>query len=146
MKGSLTTRIWFRVTLWCDARLLPLRISRNATLDRVLALARSPRSIRFEALSVAYILKRVCKTTRCPLLMRDRRCLRQGILAYRFMSAAGHKVQLHFGVDRTARTGSVKAHCWLVHDGQIILNPPEPTMVEVFAYGAEGAAAEATNA
>jgi hypothetical protein len=141
MNGSLVTRIRFRVALWCDARLLPLRISRNATLDQVLALARSPRCIRFDALPVAYILNRVLKTTRRPIFMRDRPCLRQGILAYRFMAAAGFNAQLHFGVDRTTRASSLKAHCWLVHNGQIVLNPPDSTMVPVFTHGAQGAKA-----
>lgn len=134
MYGSLGTRIWFRVALWWDARLLPWRISRNANLDHVLALASPPCHIRFGGLSVAHILKRVLKTTRRPILMRDRQCLRQGILACRFMAAAGYKTELHFGVDRTARADLLKAHCWLVHDGQIVLNPPDATMVEVFVH------------
>jgi hypothetical protein len=146
MSAFLSTRIRFRVALWLDARLLPLRISRNATLDEVLALARPPHGIRFHGLPVAYILKRVLKTTRRPLLMRDQGCLRQGILAYRFMTSAGYKSELHFGVDRTTLAGSLKAHCWLVHEGRIVLNPPTPEMVPIFVHGADTANSERPSA
>jgi hypothetical protein len=74
--------------------------------------------------------------------MRDRRCLRQGILAFRFMAAAGYNSELHFGVDRTSLAGSIKAHCWLVHRGTTVLNPPNPTMVPILIHSAEAPGAE----
>jgi hypothetical protein len=142
MNGATITKIRFRIALWCDARLLPFRVWRERPLAEVLSLARPPRRVSYAGLPIAYILKRVVKTTRRPILMRDRRCLRQGILAFRFMAAAGYNSELHFGVDRTSLAGSIKAHCWLVHRGTTVLNPPNPTTVPIFVHGAEAPGAE----
>ena len=144
MNGATITKIRFRIALWCDARLLPFRIWRERPLAEVLSLARPPRRVSYAGLPIAYILKRVMRTTRRPILMRDRRCLRQGILAYRFMAAAGYKSELHFGVDRTSLGGSLKAHCWLVHGGETVLNPPDPATVEIFVHGADAPRVEST--
>jgi hypothetical protein len=67
--------------------------------------------------------------------MRNRRCLRQGLLAYRYLRLAGFRPALHFGVDRRSLADpDIKAHCWLVLDGEAILNPPDPSMVTVLVY------------
>jgi hypothetical protein len=137
MNGETITKIRFRIALWCHARLLPLRIPRNRPLSEVLSLAKPPRGIRYPGLPAAYILEHVLKTTRRPILMRDRRCLRQGILAFRFMAAAGHSSELHFGVDRTSLAGTLKAHCWVVHRGATVLNPPDPATVPILIHSAE---------
>jgi hypothetical protein len=137
MNGATLTRIRFRIALWCEARLLPFRISRSQPLSEVLSLASPPRSMRYTGLPTAYILKRVMRTTRRPILMRDRRCLRQGILAFRFMAAAGHVPELHFGVDRTSVASNLKAHCWLVYRGATVLNPPDANMVPILVHTAD---------
>ena len=136
MDSLIITKIRFRISLWINARLLPFRIWRERPLSEVLSFANPSLRVRYAGLPAPYILQRVLKTTRRPILMRDRRCLRQGILATRFMAAAGHKSELHFGVDRTSLSGSLKAHCWLVHSGQIVLNPPDTTMVPLFVHRA----------
>lgn len=137
MTGTLLTRLRFRVALWLNARLLPLKLPRDRPLTDVLSLADAAASTRYAGLSEAYVLKRVLRTTRRPILMRDRRCLRQGILAFKFMNAAGHKSELHFGVDRGSVAGLVTAHCWLVHDGKIVLNPPDPGIVPILIHSAD---------
>jgi hypothetical protein len=134
MNSLIITKIRFRISLWYNARLLPFRIWRERPLSEVLSLAKPSFGVRYAGLPAPYILQRVLKTTRHPILMRDRRCLRQGILATRFMAAAGYKSELHFGVDRTSLPGSLQAHCWLVHSGRIVLNPPATTMVPLFIH------------
>ena len=137
MNAATRTKIRFRIALWRDARLLPFRIPRNRPLAEVLLLARPPRSAFYPGLPSTYILKHVLKTTRRPILMRDRRCLRQGILACRFLAAAGHSSELHFGVDRTSLAAVLKAHCWVVYRGATVLNPPGPTTVPILIHNAE---------
>jgi hypothetical protein len=146
MNGALFTKIRFHIALWCDARLLPFRIWRERPLAQVLSLAKPPRYFCYAGLPADYILKHVVKTTRHPILMRDRRCLRQGILAFRFMTAAGYKSELHFGVDRTSLAGPLKAHCWLVHRGETVLNPPAPTTVPILIHSAERPGVEGQSA
>jgi hypothetical protein len=137
MSGAAFTKIRFRIALWRDARLLPFQISRDQPLAEVLLLARPPRGVFYPGLPSAYILKHVLKTTRGPILMRDRRCLRQGILALRFLAAAGYNAELHFGVDRTSFASTLKAHCWVVYRGATVLNPPAPTIVPILIHRAE---------
>ena len=53
------------------------------------------------------------------------------------MVAAGYEPELHFGIDRTSVPGPrVRAHCWVVHDGQSVVNPPQATMVPIFIHNA----------
>jgi hypothetical protein len=138
MNSAILTRIRFRIALWCHARLLPFRIFRGRSLAKVLSLASPPRRLCYPGLSIDYILGHVVKTTHHPILMRDRRCLRQGILAFRFTAAAGHNPELHFGVDQGSVANSLKAHCWLVCRGAPILNPPQSTMVPIFVHRTDG--------
>jgi hypothetical protein len=134
MSDTFLTRVRFRLALWFNARLLPLQLWRDRPLADVLSLADAAPGGRYVGLPAGYVLKRVLKTTRRPLLMRDRRCLRQGILAFKFMNAAGYRSELHFGVDRASVAGPVKAHCWLVHDGKIVLNPPDSDTVPILIH------------
>lgn len=134
MTASLATRIRFRVALWWQARLLPLRLWRERPLREVIVLANPTRGVRYRGLPAAYVLDRVVRATRRPILMRDRRCLRQGVLAQRFMVAAGHPCELRFGVERASLGDAITAHCWLVHDGKPVLNPPGAATVLIFAH------------
>lgn len=137
MSDALLTRLRFRIDLWWTARLLPFRLWRERPLNEVLSLTRPTPYRSYIGLPRAYILKRVLRTTRRPILMRDRRCLRQGILALQFMTAAGYKSELHFGIDQTSLDRTIAAHCWLVHQGQVVLNPPDQATVPIFVYCAD---------
>ena len=139
MSATFCTRLRFRLTLWWSARILPIQIG-DRTLSDVLQLARHDNLAPFHGLPLAYILKRVRRTVRRPLLMRDRKCLREGLLAFQFLSAAGYKPELHFGVDQTSLSGpSVKAHCWVVHNQKAMLNPPNENMVPILIHRATDA-------
>ena len=71
--------------------------------------------------------------------MRHRRCLREGLLAYRFLGEAGHAPTIHFSIVRgTLDRPAPMAHCWVSVDGEAIVNPPTPEMVELVAYDADG--------
>jgi hypothetical protein len=133
MNGSLLTRVRFHIALWCQARSMPIRVTPSRPLAWVLSFAdRAPRA-SYAGLSAEYILKHAARVTRRPYFMRERRCLRQGLLAFRFMKAAGHDVELHFGIDRTHRH-DIRAHCWIVHDGRVVLNPPDANTQPIFVH------------
>jgi hypothetical protein len=124
----------FRTSLWLSARLLPFRV-RHRSLTDVLGLLRSGPSELYRGLPLAYIVKRVRRTARRPILMRDRRCLREGMLAFQYLTAAGYKPELHFGIDTTSVSGpSLKAHCWIVCDNETVLNGPDATMKPILVY------------
>lgn len=124
----------FRLSLWAAARILPFRV-RHRPLDEVLALLKADRRERYRGLPLDYIVKRVRRTVRRPVLMRDRRCLREGMLAFQFLTAAGFKPELHFGIDTTTlATSDLKAHCWIVCDNETVLNPPDPNTRLILVY------------
>jgi hypothetical protein len=140
MADSLLTRLRFRTMLWCHARSMPFRVTADRPLAWVLSFAdRTPRA-KYAGLSPEYILKHVVRATRRPYLMRERRCLRQGLLAFQFMQAAGYDVELHFGVVR-ADLQNMRAHCWLVHDGRVVLNPPDANTRTILVHSATAPAA-----
>lgn len=119
---------------------MPLRV-RYRPLDAILALAQPNLVTPYRGLPLVYIVRRVRKTVRRPLLMRDRRCLREGLLAFRFLTAAGYEPELHFGIDKTSLPGpALRAHCWIVQDGNIVLNPPNDTTICIHIHRTTAAA------
>ena len=115
------TRLRFGVSLWIAARLLPLRVARKPW-RRVLTMA-DPSSIRFAGLHHDSIPARVLRATRRPWLMRDRPCLRQGLLGCRFLAEAGYAPELHFGINGDSiGTHRLSAHCWVCINGTPVLN------------------------
>lgn len=126
--------IRFRMSLWLRAKLIPYSI-RGKDLIPILERARPPTRSPYLGLTARHIAKRVKRACRNPWLMRDRPCLREGLLVYRFLAMAGYRPVLRFGVDRTTLTAaSLSAHCWVEIDGKPVLNPPSPGMVEVLVY------------
>jgi hypothetical protein len=143
MDSPVITRLRFRTALWCQARSMPFRVTPNRSLAWVLSFAdRAPRAT-YAGLSPEYILKHVVRVTRRPYFMRERRCLRQGLLAFRFMKAGGYDIELHFGIDRT-RTRDLRAHCWIVHNGRAVLNPPDANIQPLLVRRAVSPAAGET--
>jgi transglutaminase superfamily protein len=135
----------FRASLWLWARLLPFVAYRRA-LTPLLELVRTPViTTPYRGLAAGYIARRVKRVCRRPWAMRDRRCLREGLLAYRFLSLAGYAPRLRFGVERTGTAQErVRAHCWVDVSAETVLNPPSPSTVEILRYGTGGAGIDAT--
>jgi len=131
--GSVLRRAMFRAEMWFWARTLPLRCRKSRDFADIMRIADAGADRRYNGFAAPYIAHRAKRAARRPWVMRDRRCLREGILAYRFLTLAGIPADMYFGVDRKS-IGSAKlsAHCWVVVDGKPLLNPPEPSMVTVF--------------
>lgn len=142
MSVPLSRRFLFRLELWLRARLLPFRLARDLPLEDALRLATPRHPPAYPGLPVAYVAKRVARTVRRPWLMRDRRCLREGLLGFRFLREAGHDPLLHFGVD-PASLGAPRlaAHCWVSVDGEIVLGPPRTQLIGLHVYPGKDEAA-----
>lgn len=133
MTADLLLRLRFRTELWFWAKTLPLRCRKSRDFADIMRIADAGTSRRYAGLAAAYVARRAKKAGRRPWVMRDRRCLREGILAYRFLTLAGVPATIHFGVDRTSiGKAKLSAHCWVSADDMPVLNPPEPTMVTIF--------------
>jgi hypothetical protein len=129
-------RAAFRLELWSRARLLPFQLAARDTLEGILELAEPPAGRRrFLGLPAARIVRAVRRTLRHRLLMRDRPCLREGLLAYRFLAEAGYRPRLHFGVDPgIMASASTVAHCWVTLDGATVIGGSRTPFVEVLVY------------
>jgi hypothetical protein len=132
---SVLDRLPFRWNLWFSARLLPL-VAKRGSLGKLLELATPENgSADYFGLSHQEILSAVKTVTRRPWRMRGRRCLREGLLGYRFLAMAGYRPVLHFGViPSTMSTDRPRAHCWISLDGEVVLNPASEPMLELFSY------------
>jgi hypothetical protein len=95
-------RLRFKTALWLWARLVPVLAWRRDLPSLIDATAPPPR-VAYRRLSADYIARRVRRATRKPILMRDRPCLRDGLLGYRFLRLAGFEPELHFGVEPASR-------------------------------------------
>ena len=121
------------VRFW--ALLLPL-MARTDNLDVLLKRCAPAGGTYFMGISAPKIARQIRKAVRKPYLMRDRPCLREGLLLFRFLTIAGYRVTLHFGVDRTSiDKKTMSAHCWVVLKDQTYL-PPDNTIVEIARYSA----------
>lgn len=127
----LYARLWLAVRTW--ALLIPI-LARDENLERLL-LRSAPGSGRpYAGISEATIRHLCKKAVRRPRLMTSRPCLREGLLLFRFLTMAGFAPELRFGIDpQSLQTTLVRAHCW-VRLGDLVINPPEPGMVQIYAY------------
>src|SRR5262245_15649728 len=103
---SSARRLRFRADLWLWARLLPLLAYRR-DLSSLLALSEPASARPYAGLEAAEVARHAKRTARRPWFMRDRRCLREGILAHRFLRLAGYEPELRFGIDRTSVSGDL---------------------------------------
>jgi hypothetical protein len=125
----------FRLALWGWARALPF-FARGSRLDRLLAVSMPPPgAVPYPGLTVETVVAAVKRATARPRRMRGTRCLREGILAFRFLRLAGHPAVIAFGVERdSVGTTGLKAHCWVTVDGRCVINPPYPGIVPVMTH------------
>ncbi|PWV99900.1 transglutaminase superfamily protein [Hoeflea marina] len=121
--------------LWIAARLLPLFV-RNRPLHDILKLANpTGSSPGRDPMPADAIVRAVKRAAARPWLMRHRRCLREGLLGFHYLSREGYRPLLHFGIiPESLASARPKAHCWISLDGTIILNPPEVPMLDLFTY------------
>lgn len=125
----------FPVSLWVATRLLPACVG-SSDLHSLLSLA-TPRAGQsaYRENSPAAIASAVKRAARRPWVMRDRRCLREGLLAFHYLSLAGHRPLLHFAVEpQSLSDRKMSAHCWVTVDEEVLMNPPTPTMMKLFAW------------
>ena len=125
----------FAAGVWIAARLLPVCVG-SSELDRLLSMA-TPRPGRsaHTHLSPAAIAAAVKRAARRPWVMRNRRCLREGLLAFHYLRLAGHHPLLHFAVEPGSLSeAKLAAHCWVTVDDDVLMNPPTPTMMNLFAW------------
>jgi hypothetical protein len=132
-------RYWrFRFALCVWARIVPVLAWRTdlvTLLERVAPAEHTP----YQGLPAHLIAYRVKRAVRRPYFMTDRRCLREGVLADRFLRLAGYYPELRFGIDRASvATENLSAHCWIVLDNNMIMNAPPAEMVEVLVKNTEG--------
>ena len=143
MADGVLLRTLFRVHLWTSARLMPVLICRRR-FESVLKWAPLSAPTPYRGLSSAYIVAAVNRTVRHPWLMRDRRCLREGLLAHRFLRFAGFDPDLRFGVDpKSMQEPRMSAHCWVCLDGQPVVSDSLPGMVQIYRHHADAGKAHA---
>jgi hypothetical protein len=131
-KMGASVKYWrFRMALWLWARLIPVLAWRSdlvTLLRRVAPSGATP----YHGLPAHLIAYRAKRAVRRPRVMVDRPCLREGLLADRFLRLAGYQPELHFGISRESLVqDKLAAHCWVVLNGNILLNEPVTEMVEV---------------
>ena len=133
---SAWTRGLFRARLWLNARLLPMRIA-GKDFATILAMFEPSGPARTPHWPLAYLERSVRWAVRGPILMRNRRCLRSGLLGYAALKEAGYAPELWFSVDRkSVATERLAAHCWVCVDGVPVINQPLPDHVVVYNHPA----------
>ena len=139
MRGGAPTgplkRAMFRLHLWVAARVLPLRV-RHRSFDAVLGLAPLRTPTPYFGMPADYVARSVKRAARRPWLMRDRRCLREGLLGMRFLRYAGYQPELRFGLDpASVKTDRLAAHCWVLLDGKPVISDSQPGMIVIYRHG-----------
>lgn len=121
--------------VWLSARLLPLRFPKGSNLQSIVEFLGGATKGKFPNISVEDVIAAVLRATRHPWFMRDRRCLRQGILAFRYLKAAGHEPVIHFGIEPDSlKEKKVRAHCWVTVNGRPVMSDRLPGMKTIFTF------------
>ena len=124
----------FRLHLWFAARLLPVWIGFRG-LERILQDATPARpATPYLGLSSEDVVGAVRSTVARSWLMRDRRCLRRTLLAFRFLRLAGYEAVIHFAVSPPGNSPRLRAHCWVTLDGVCLLDQPAKDMVALAGW------------
>jgi hypothetical protein len=130
------TIIALKVEIWIAARLLPFTIG-STDFSQMLQNVDAPVSERYKFIAPEIIALVTKAATRHPWLMRNRRCLREGLIGYRFMRKAGYQPELHFGIeDKSLKHDRINAHCWVVLNGKPIVNDTLPDMTTIHIHSA----------
>ena len=131
------SRLLFSIELWFAARALPFLVWRR-NFGEVLQLAAAKPSALYLGISPAYVERKIRKTVRGPLFMRDRRCLRIGLLGYRFLCKVGYQPELHFGLEPDSVADSrIDAHCWVCLDARPVIGEPAAGMLTIHVHRAD---------
>lgn len=131
MRRDALRRALFNCHLWASARLLPFVVGRR-DMAGVRRYTGAPARTLYAGLPASYVADRVKRAARRPWLMRDRRCLREGLLAFRFLSLAGYRPELRFGIERQSVADPLlKAHCWVCLDDRPVVSDRLPDMIEI---------------
>jgi Transglutaminase-like superfamily len=67
-----------------------------------------------------------------PLVQRG--CLTLGLTRYYFFRRAGMDVSLHFGMRRLGKEKEFVGHCWLMRDGEPLLETKDPRPLYIEMY------------
>jgi hypothetical protein len=133
--GSLD-RLAFRLRLWIAARTLPARIA-GREFSRILTDASSVPANSWPRFPVPFIARSVRRVARWPILMRNNRCLRTGLVGFAALRRCGYEPRLHFSVDpKSVGRPSLSAHCWVTLDGVEVINARIPGQVQIHVHAA----------
>jgi len=111
---------------------LPRLLRRKPLLAVLAELTPAASSARGAPAEIVALTQRILAR---PWRMRGRPCLREGLLAYHALRAAGHPAAIHFGVLRgSQRLARLRAHCWVSLDRDVLLNRPEGDYAELLVY------------
>ncbi|MEE9374728.1 MAG: lasso peptide biosynthesis B2 protein [Rhizobiaceae bacterium] len=126
-----------RADIWFHAKLMPL-VLKFQSFSTMLNNADVANVDRYQGVPTEAISKLVIRSTHHPWFMRNRRCLRQGLIGYQFMRKAGYRPELHFGVEvESLDAPNINAHCWVVLDGKPVLNDILAGMETIFIHSLE---------
>jgi len=132
--SSYLRKLSLKLEIWVRARILPFQI-RNRPLGTILQLADSKPKARLAGTDYELICKYATRLTRNPVLMRNRKCLRTGVLGYAMLRRAGHSPQLWFGIDNASLDQpAIEAHCWVVMDGKSVIDQQNENMTVIHIH------------
>jgi hypothetical protein len=115
---------------------LPARIV-GRDFSTILADASSAAPDSWPHFSVPYIARAVRRVARWPILMRNNRCLRTGLVGFAALRRCGYEPRLHFSVDpKSMGQPSLSAHCWVTLDGVEVINARIPGQVQIHVHAA----------
>lgn len=120
-------------------------VAQQSNLQRLLAWTGPGKQKPYRGLGAETIWRCCHGTVKHPMVMRDRPCLREGLLLNRYLVMAGFEPTLHFGIDKDSiQDAKVRAHCWVCL-GERVFNPPAASMVEIHAHIDHGNGASAAD-
>jgi len=120
--------------IWLDARKLPYQIG-DTDLSVALAWADVAPDPRWNGVSADFIVRRVRRSVKHPILMRHRRCMRGGLLGFKYLRKAGFDPVLKFAlVEKSLATEKLDAHCWVCLNDTPVISDREDGMTDLMEF------------
>lgn len=133
-KLPLVRRIALGWAIWLDARKLPYQITADHLGD-TLAWADVPADPKWHDVDSEFIVRRVRRSVKHPILMRRRRCMRGGLLGFKYLRKAGFVPVLKFAiVEASLNASTPDAHCWVCLNDKPVISDREAGMTELMQF------------
>ncbi len=130
------SRIILKGHIWLVATSIPVLVKLLPLKKLLAVLTPTGKFGPYRSFPPQEIARMVHHRLRRPRSMRSRPCLREGLTLFYFLKLAAAPAVIHIAVHpMSAKTDQLRAHCWVMLDGQALTAPIIGPSVTIMTHG-----------